>query len=76
MDTKVEKLELIRLLLQTKKVSILTEIKKIFEQEKETDFYYNLTEAQKASIERGLLQIEKGEVISHNEVKKLYEKWL
>jgi len=76
MDIKAEKIELIGLLLNTENFSLLSKIKKIFEQEKEDDFYNNLTDAQIASIERGLSQIEQGKVISHKEVRKIYEKWL
>ncbi|MBW8049283.1 MAG: hypothetical protein FVQ77_02860 [Cytophagales bacterium] len=76
MDIKAEKIELIGLLLNTENFSILSKIKKIFELEKEDDFCNNLTDVQIASIERGLSQIEQGKVISHKEVRKIYEKWL
>ena len=76
MDIKVEKLELIELLLNTNKISVLNRIKQIFEQEKEDDFHNKLSASQIASIKRGLSQIEKGQVVSHEEVRKIYEKWL
>ncbi|MCY0976137.1 hypothetical protein PGH12_12365 [Chryseobacterium wangxinyae] len=42
----------------------------------EEDWYDELSEAEKKSIELGLKDIEEGRVVAHSEVKKLYEKWL
>lgn len=42
----------------------------------EEDWYDELSEAEKKSIELGLKDIEQGRVVAHSEVKKLYEKWL
>ncbi|AYN00840.1 DUF2683 family protein [Chryseobacterium sp. 3008163] len=40
------------------------------------DWYDELSDAEKKSIELGLEDIEEGRVVAHSEVKKLYEKWL
>lgn len=45
-------------------------------EEKSADFYDTLNPLLQASIERGLEQIKKGETVSHDEVKKRYDKWL
>lgn len=37
---------------------------------------YELSEAERQSIEEGLEDLKKGDVIPHSEVKKAYEKWL
>ncbi len=42
----------------------------------EEDWYDELSDAEKKSIELGLKDIEEGRVVAHSEVKKLYEKWL
>jgi len=46
------------------------------EESPEEDWYDELSEAEKKSIELGLEDIKKGRVVAHSEVKKLYEKWL
>ncbi|MCF8459863.1 MAG: hypothetical protein K9G46_04000 [Flavobacteriales bacterium] len=37
---------------------------------------YELSEAERKSIEEGLEDLKNGEVIPHSEAKKTYEKWL
>jgi hypothetical protein len=55
-----------QLLLNTQKEQILQRIKEIFEQqENDVDFWVNLDEELKASIERWLSQSGRGEVKSH-----------
>ncbi len=66
---------------QIKDVDILQAVYVILDrekkrEEKETDFYDTLDPLLKASIERGLEQIERGETVPHDEVRKRYEKWL
>lgn len=46
------------------------------EENSEEDWYDELSDAEKKSIELGLEDIEEGRVVAHSEVKKLYEKWL
>lgn len=46
------------------------------EESPEEDWYDELSDAEKKSIELGLKDIKKGRVVAHSEVKKLYEKWL
>jgi predicted transcriptional regulator len=41
----------------------------------EVDFWDELSDAQKASVERGITQADKGEFKSHKEVMKKYQKW-
>lgn len=58
----VERLEAIKTLLQSLNL--------------EHDFWEELPDYQKQSIERGLQQASNGETIPHEEVMKKYEKWL
>ena len=74
MNIKAQKIELVKMLLSTTDTDLLKKVQKIFEKAEVTG--EDITEAKLASIKRGLKQIEKGEVVSHNEVRKIYEKWL
>ncbi|MCG2779961.1 MAG: hypothetical protein L6264_03360 [Weeksellaceae bacterium] len=69
-----KKLELIQWLSTVEDLSV---INKIFEIKKEkSDWWDELSEAEKESIEKGLKDLDEGKTVSHSEVKKLYEKWL
>lgn len=76
MDIQTTKLELMRLLLNTQKEHVLLRIKEVFEQEESPDFWDELDEDLKSSIERGLSQSDRGEVKSHEAVMEKYKKWL
>jgi predicted transcriptional regulator len=76
MNIQAEKLELIKMLVSIQDASILKKIKTLLEKEQPDDFFNHLNEQQVASIERGLEQVKKGKVVSHKQVKKLYDKWL
>lgn len=67
MDIQTTKLELMRLLLNTQKEKVLTQIKEIFEQQ-EKELFDELSDVEKSAIEEGLQQIEQGKVKPHNEV--------
>lgn len=75
MDIKATKLELMQLLLQTDKESVLEKVKSVLEEES-GDWWDDLSKEEKEEIYVGLLQADLGEVIDHEEVKKKYEKWL
>ncbi|MBP9583225.1 MAG: hypothetical protein KBE38_13775 [Ignavibacterium sp.] len=55
---------------------MIAKIKLLKDHPNETDWWDEISEAEKVSIERGLEDIKAGRVIDHSEVKKLYEKWL
>ena len=69
MDVQATKIELAQLLLNTDNVSVLNKIKTILKTEKK-DWWDELTDFQKEQIEIGENQIDNGEVISWEEVKK------
>lgn len=73
MNIEATKLELMHLLLQTQKVSILESVKKIFE--KETDWWDEMTEAEQKEVETGLRQLDKGEYIEHEKAMERFDKW-
>ena len=76
MDIEATKLELMQLLLNTKKESVLARLKEVFEQEEDVDFWDELPVDLQASIERGLSQSANGQVKSHEEVMQKYQQWL
>ncbi len=77
MDTQIlnEKLELIQWLSSIEDKSI---IKKLIEfRKRETkDWWNEISDAEKASIEKGLKQADNNELEPHSKARKLYEKWL
>ena len=71
MNIETTKLELIQLLLQTKKESILSRIKRIHEEEKSNTSDRISIEQYNKEIDESLAQIEKGEAYTHQEVKSM-----
>lgn len=67
MDIQLEKLELMKLLLETENPSILKSIKKIFQKEQK-DWWDDLPESVKDDIEESERQIERGEFSTFQDV--------
>lgn len=76
MNSEIEKLKLIEWIIKLKDDSVVEKLKMLKEHQKQTDWWDEITEEEKASIEKGLGDIKAGKVIPHNKVKKEYEKWL
>ena len=74
MNIESTKLELMHLLLQTQKESLLAKLKKVFEEE-QTDWWYDLSEQEQQDIEIGIAQADKGEYIEDQEAMKRFKKW-
>ena len=66
MDIQFEKIELLKLLLETENPSIIKDIKKVFQSEKK-DWWDELSDEQKASIKEGEREIENGEYVTQDE---------
>ncbi len=73
MNIQTEKLEIMRMILETNNPSILESIKNIFSKESSVDFWTTLPLDQKDEILEGLEQIEKGESINYDELMKKYK---
>ncbi|EKT3966753.1 hypothetical protein ACSN7Q_002122 [Flavobacterium psychrophilum] len=71
MNIQLEKLEIIKMLVETNDSSIIESIKKIFKSEKK-DSWEELSEEQKTEIEEGERQIEKGEFFYYEDIMKKY----
>jgi predicted transcriptional regulator len=65
MDLQAEKIELVKLLLETENSEVIKEIKAIFKRQG-NDFYDDLPQHVKDSIEISLKEVESGEVYEHS----------
>lgn len=71
MDIQLEKLELIKLLVETENPSVLKSIRKILKKEQK-DWWDELTDAQKEDVAQSELEFERGEFSSFEDVMKKY----
>ena len=74
MNIETAKLELMHLLLQTQKESIIKRLQAVFEEER-TDLWDELSKEEQQGIEEGLLQADQGKVISDQQAMKRFDKW-
>jgi len=66
MNIQAEKIELVKMLLDTENPRIIESIKKIFKIAKTTDFWDDLSIEQRKEIEKASLEIENGEVTDYD----------
>lgn len=74
MDIQNTKLELISRLLNTKEERLLAKVKAVIDEEQE-DWWSDMDTNEKEIIKKGIEQADQGEVIDHEKVMKLFEKW-
>ena len=74
MDMQAEKLGLIQWLAQLTDEGMIAKLKTL--RSEQEDWWDQITAEEKAEIEEGLLQADRGEVKSHSEIRKKYERWL
>jgi len=67
MNIQAEKLELVRLILDTDNPGILASVKRIFSKSKDTDFWDTLPREQKEEIMEGIIEIENGETVNYDD---------
>ncbi len=70
-----KKIELIQWLSTLNDESIIEKIMKLRENEK-TDWWNEISKEERKSIEKGIQDADSGNLKSHSEAKKTYEKWL
>jgi hypothetical protein len=63
MNIQLKKIERIRLVQETENPSIITDIKKIFQSEKK-DWWYELSDEQKADLDRADSEFDNGDFVS------------
>jgi predicted transcriptional regulator len=74
MDIQTEKLQLIEWLARLNNTSIIKRFIAL-KKEQEKDWWDQLSKEEKAEIEEGLAQADKGELVPHKEVMAKYKKW-
>lgn len=67
MNIQAEKLELVRMILDTDNPNIQSSIKRIFTNSKKVDFWESLSQSQKEEILKGIEEIENGETVNYEE---------
>lgn len=70
-----KKIELIQWLSNLNDLSVIEKIIEIKRQENKA-WWNSISDAEKASIEKGIEDADNGKVNPHSKAKKLYEKWL
>ncbi|MBD3182971.1 hypothetical protein GF312_11820 [Candidatus Poribacteria bacterium] len=64
------------MILNTEKPSVLAKVEAVFKKEKGSDWWDEISEAEKAAVEKGLAEADRGELIPHEEVmKKVRDKY-
>lgn len=74
MNIEATKLELMHLLLQTQKESILKKLKSVFEEE-QVDWWSEMSKNEQEEIKTGLAQADKEEYKANKTVMKRFDKW-
>lgn len=75
MSIETTKLELMKLLLNTQKESVLEKIKDIFQKESSQDWWEEMNEEEQQDIEVGLKEAQNDLVKSHQDVMKSFDEW-
>ncbi len=68
MNIQTEKLEILKMILETDNPSILESIKRIFVKSVTPDFWENLSIEQKNEISAGIKEIENGDIVDYDEL--------
>ncbi len=76
LNLEKDKLEIIKWVTGLKDSTSIERLKMLRSRSKKGDWWNEITEEEKASIEKGLEDIKAGRVKPHKEVRALYEKWL
>lgn len=73
MNIQAEKLEILKLILETDNPGIISSIKAIFRKEKEVDFWDELSHDEREDILEGIKDAENGNVIEYNDFIKKHK---
>jgi predicted transcriptional regulator len=75
-DVEKEKLEIIKWVTSLKDAESIEKLRMLRKSPKKLDWWNEITDEEKAAIEKGLEDIKAGRVKPHKEAKKIYAKWL
>lgn len=70
MNLQSKKLELVQLIINTEKPSILAKVEAILKKEKASDWWDEISPEERKLIDKGLAEADKGELLPHEEVMK------
>jgi len=70
MNIQAEKIEIMKMILETNNPTILKSVKNIFKESTKTDFWETITQEQKDDIFQGIEDIENGEVVDYKDFMK------
>ena len=70
MNLQAKKLELVQMILNTEKPTVLAKVEAVFKKEKGADWWDEISEAERNAIEEGLAEADRGELIPHEKVMK------
>jgi len=70
MNIQAEKIEIMKMILETNNPGILKSVKNIFRESTKTDFWETITQEQKDDILQGIEDIENGEVVDYKDFMK------
>ena len=73
MNIQAEKIELVKMILETDNPSILSSIKKMLKRESKKDFWDTLPQAQREDIMKGIEEIENGEIVDYEDFIKKHK---
>lgn len=65
MNILTEKMEIMKMIIETENPSIIHSIKKLFIHEEEIDFWNSLKEDEKEEIQKGIEEIKTGETVDY-----------
>lgn len=71
MNLKAEKLSVLEQTINTNDFSLIRDIKSLLKN-RDLDWFEGLNEIQKKDVEEGVSQLDKGEFLGHDEVKKKF----
>ena len=74
MNIQAEKLEIMKMILETDNPGILESVKSLFKKETKTDFWESLTSFQMEELQKGIDEANKGEVVDYNDFMKEHRK--
>ena len=70
MNLQAKKLELVQLIINARKPLTLKKVEEVLKNEKESDWWDEISDAERQSIEKGLAEADKGNLIPHIDVIK------
>lgn len=74
MDIQVEKLNLIKWLTEVDEPSVIEQFIAL-KNEQQKDWWDEISEDERAGIEKGLAEADRGDTLTHEEVMAKYQKW-